>query len=104
GRIGLVDDDLRDAVAIAQVEERQLPVLPTAMDPAGERRALAGVLGAELARGVGSIGRRERGCGDGHGPRMVRGSSATGDQLPVPGRRSASAVAVALGVALQLLG
>ena len=36
GRVRLVDDDLGDAVAVAKVEEDQLAVVATAVDPAGQ--------------------------------------------------------------------
>ncbi len=38
GRVGFVDDDLRDPVPVTQVEEDQLAVVAAAMDPAGETR------------------------------------------------------------------
>ena len=36
GRVGRVDDDLGDPVAVAEVEEDQLAVVAAAVDPAGE--------------------------------------------------------------------
>ena len=43
---------LGDAVAISEVEEREVPVIPAPMHPSGERHALADVLGAQLATGM----------------------------------------------------
>ena len=43
GRIGLVDDDLGDPVAISQVQEDQLAVIAPAVDPAREARGVARV-------------------------------------------------------------
>jgi hypothetical protein len=40
GRIGLVDHDLRDAVAVAQVEEDQRSVVAPPVDPAGQAARL----------------------------------------------------------------
>ena len=35
GRVGVVDDDLGDAIAVAQVEEDELAEVAAAVDPAG---------------------------------------------------------------------
>jgi hypothetical protein len=51
-----IRDDLGDAVAIAQVEEREMAVVAAPMDPAGERDALTDLLGAQLAAGVAAEG------------------------------------------------
>ena len=59
GRVGLVDDDLGDPVAVAQVEEDQLAVVAPAVDPAGQPRGRAGVAETELAAGVRAVGRGE---------------------------------------------
>ena len=66
-----VDDDLGEAVPVAQVEEDELAVVAAAVDPAGERRVRPRVGGAQLAAGVGAIGRGEAGEVGRHGPRMV---------------------------------
>ena len=47
---------LGDAVAVAQVEEREVPVVPAPMHPSRERHALADMLGAQLATGMTSEG------------------------------------------------
>jgi len=74
GRIGLVDDDLGEAVAIAQVQEDQLAVIASAMDPAGQVHLRAGITGAQLATGVGPVGRGKAGV-VGHGRGIVAGLS-----------------------------
>ena len=51
----LVEDNLRDAVAVAQVKEDEVAVVAAAIDPAHEGHDLAGVRGAELAAGVGAL-------------------------------------------------
>jgi len=40
-RVGLVDDDLRDPVPVAQVQEDQLAVVAAPMHPPGEPRVCA---------------------------------------------------------------
>ena len=55
---------LRDAVTVAEVEEGKVTVVAAPMHPAGQRHALADMLGAKLATGVGT----ESGA---HGPVMV---------------------------------
>ena len=62
GRVHLVDDDLRDAVPIAQVQEDQLAVVAPPMDPAGQAGARPCVGGAELPARVRAIGRGEAGA------------------------------------------
>ena len=47
-----VEDDLRHAVAIAQVDEDDAAEIAAAMDPAHQQGALAGVGGAQLSAGV----------------------------------------------------
>ena len=61
-----VRDHLRDAVAIAQVEEGEVAVIAPSMHPPGQRHALADVLGTQLATGMGTEGRAH---GSGHGSR-----------------------------------
>ena len=47
-----VEDDLRDAAAVADVEEDEVAVVAAAVDPAHEDYVLAGVFGAELSAAV----------------------------------------------------
>ena len=56
GRFRGVDDDLRQAVAVAQVDEDQLPEIAPAVDPAGQGHLGASVLRPKLAAGVRAIG------------------------------------------------
>ena len=51
----LVEDDLGDAGAIAEVEEDEVAVVAAAIDPAHEDDLLAGVGGAEVAAHVGAF-------------------------------------------------
>ena len=60
--VHLVDDDLRDAVPIAQVQEDELAVVAPPMDPAGQAGARPCVGGAELPARVRAIGRGEAGA------------------------------------------
>ena len=53
---GRVDDDLREAVVVAQVDEEDAAVVAQAEHPAGEADGLARVAGAELVAGMGAIG------------------------------------------------
>ena len=69
-RLLRVDDDLGDAVAVAQVEEDELAQVATAVDPAGERDRAADVLGAGVGAGQVAVGGRR------HGPPMVAARSA----------------------------
>ena len=69
--IGLVDDDLGQPVTVTQVEEDQLAVVAASVDPAGEARGRARIRGAQLAGGMGAVGRGEAGGRGRHGPRMV---------------------------------
>ena len=59
GRVGRVDDDLGDPVAVAEVEEDQLAVVAAAVDPAREACRRAGVGRAQGAAGVRPVGRGE---------------------------------------------
>ena len=54
GRVLLVGDHLGQAVAVAQVEEGEMPVVAPPMDPARQRHALPDMLGTQLAAGVAS--------------------------------------------------
>jgi len=65
GRVGGVDHDLGDPVAVAQVKEDELAVVAAAMDPAGQARADARVGGAQLAAGMAAVRGRQIGR---HGP------------------------------------
>ena len=76
--VGLVDDDLGDPVAIAEVEEDQLPMVAPSMDPAGQTGIPPGIGGPQLAAGMGSIGRGEAGAVIGHGRRIVEPRVARG--------------------------
>jgi len=48
------DAHLRQAVAVAQIDEYEAALVATTMNPARERNALAGVVGAQVAAGVGT--------------------------------------------------
>src|SRR5205085_2357931 len=52
GRVFLVDDELGEAPAVAQVDEADAAVGAPAVDPAHERHRLADIAGAQLAAGV----------------------------------------------------
>jgi hypothetical protein len=49
-----VEDHLRPALAVPQVDEDQPPVVPVPVDPALEQRSLAGVAAAQLTTEMGS--------------------------------------------------
>jgi acetyl-CoA carboxylase beta subunit len=51
GNAGL-EDDLGDAVTVAEVGEDHRTVVAAAVDPSHEKGALAGVIGAKLSAGV----------------------------------------------------
>jgi hypothetical protein len=51
----LVEDDLRDAGAVAEVEEDEVAVVAAAVDPAHEDNVLAGVGGAQIAAEMGTF-------------------------------------------------
>jgi hypothetical protein len=51
----LVDDDLGDAGAVAQIEEDEATVVAAAVDPAHEDDILARVLGAKLSTHPGAL-------------------------------------------------
>jgi hypothetical protein len=55
GRNGRIEDHLRQAVAVAQVDKDQRAVVTPAVNPAGQQCLLAGVLGPQLAARVGAI-------------------------------------------------
>jgi len=57
GRHFFVEHDLRDAGAIAEVEEDEVAVVAAAVDPTHEGNGLAGVGGAEFAAGVRALER-----------------------------------------------
>ena len=85
--VGLVDDDLGEAVAVAQVQEDQLAVVAAPVDPAGQPGVRAGIGRPQLAGGVGPIRRGEAGGRGRHGPRMVVRRAGAGRS---PGGRSPS--------------
>ena len=75
--VGLVDDDLGDPVAVAEVEEDQLAVVAAAVDPARQTGRDPGVGGPEGAAGMGPVGRRQQrggASGPGFGRAGVRPS------------------------------
>ena len=55
GREVLVQDNLRYAGAVAQVEKDEVAVIAAAVDPAHQHHVLAGIAGAKLATGVGAL-------------------------------------------------
>ena len=71
--LGRVDDDLGEAMPVAQVEEDELAMVASPMDPARQPRRLAGVGRTELPAGVTAVRGRERGWRRmvGHGGRIV---------------------------------
>jgi hypothetical protein len=60
GRQFLVEDDLGDAAAVAQIEKDQVAVVAAAVDPAHEDDVLAGVSGAKIAAHVGAFESTEK--------------------------------------------
>ncbi len=62
-RVGRIDHDLGDPVAVAQVEEDQLAVIAPTVDPARQAGGRPGVGRPELAAGVTAIRAGERGGG-----------------------------------------
>ena len=63
---GRVEHDLREAVAVAQIDEDAAAVIAVGLDPADQHDVLAGVGGAELAAAMGpGMGRQERAHGTG---------------------------------------
>jgi len=70
-----VEDELRDAVAVAEIDEDQaVAVPPGGVHPSGQGDGLADVLASELAAGVGSM----RGAGGvhvGRVPSVIRAAS-----------------------------
>jgi hypothetical protein len=49
-----VDDDLRDAVTVAEVEKHPRPVIAAGIDPATQGDGLADMFGPQLAAGMGT--------------------------------------------------
>ena len=70
-RIGLIDDDLGQPVSVTKVEEDELTVVASPVDPAGQAGRLAGIRRSKCAAGVGPIGRGEARRGVAHGRRIV---------------------------------
>ena len=60
GRVFGMEDDLDDALTVAQVDERHAPVVAAVSHPPAERHAPAVVAGSQLAAGVRPHRRRER--------------------------------------------
>ena len=102
--LGLVDDDLRQAVAVAQVDEDEPAVVAAAMHPAGDPDLAPGVVAAQLAARDVAIRRRqaEGGFGrDGGLAGLTHAANASG-QLWTPTRATSHRVAdlddVAIGI------
>ena len=71
GRRGRINDDLGEAIVIAQVDEQQATMVAHPVDPAGKADVLALVVNSKLATGVAPVGVR-------HGrsvPRLARKSA-----------------------------
>ncbi len=60
-----IEDDLGEAVAVAEVDEDAAAVIAAVLDPAEEDDLLADVPGGELATGMGALELGDE--GDGHG-------------------------------------
>src|SRR5690606_41803829 len=58
--VGRVEHDLRDAVMVAKIHEKEVTVVPLAVDPAGKTNHVPDMLGAQLATGMGSVGMHRR--------------------------------------------
>jgi len=56
-RLAGLRDDLRDAVSVAEIDERQSAEVPPAVDPSGERDLCSSRDRRELAAGVRSLHR-----------------------------------------------
>ena len=83
----LVDDDLGEAVAIAQVQEDQLAVIAPAIDPAGQRTSVPASTARSSPARVGPVGRGEAGVGrswSAYRSRLV-GPPAERPERPTPG-------------------
>ena len=65
---GLVEDELRDAVAVAQVDEHAAAVIAVRLDPPGQDDLLADIASAELAA---AMGPRMRGEERAHGAENI---------------------------------
>ena len=98
--IGAVDDDLGDAVAVAKVEEDELPVVAAAVHPAGQAHVRADVAGAKGSAGVRPVRSGEVGGGLGHGRVMVAARDLPGRHVwrPGPPRVASPAAARAAGL------
>src|SRR5262249_21501244 len=57
-RTGDIHHHLGHAIVIAQVDEKEVPVITLALDPARQLRLLADMLRPPLAAGMGSVSRR----------------------------------------------
>ena len=103
--VRLVDDDLSQPVAVAQVQEDQLTVVAPPVDPTRQSDDGVGIGGPQLATGVGSEGRGKTRKVVGHvayrrraGPRSVRSllcQDLRSRQIDSAGQRRAQARASA---------
>ncbi len=91
GRVGGVHHDLREAVAVAHVEEDELAVVAAAVNPAREAGRATLVGGAQGAAGVRPVRGGEAGGGLGHGPRMVAARPPRARRGPAAATRAAPA-------------
>jgi hypothetical protein len=67
-----VDDALRDAVMVAQIDKQELAVIALPVHPAGETRALARIAQAQRAASMGAISVHQNGSGAGAKARRQR--------------------------------
>ena len=51
----LVEDNLRDAGTVTQVEEDEIAVIAATIDPAHQHNVFAGIAGAKLPAGMGAV-------------------------------------------------
>jgi hypothetical protein len=55
GREVLIEDDLGDAGAVAEVEEDEVAVIAASVDPPHQHNIFAGIAGAKLTAGMGAL-------------------------------------------------
>ena len=55
GREVLIEDNLGDAGAVAEIEEDEVAVIAAAIDPAHQDDIFAGIAGAKLTAGMGAL-------------------------------------------------
>jgi hypothetical protein len=87
-----VEDDLQQAIAVAQVDEDDATVVAPAMDPAGNRNLLTDQLFIDLAAVVRTHGEPDE-LG-GKGARCYRKGKQEWGQPPFPGKRGQSSPTV----------